>query len=108
MKKILSLFREEDGAVEMLQVVVLLALAAMVTMVLFATQEAVSKWGKPLVGNAVFCDWIPLHEFKQKWTKPRDRRCARNIFTIFVIGEFQTGVIIFRRRLNKKTTFYPK
>jgi len=45
--------------VEMLQVVVLLALAAMVTVVLFTTQEAVDKWSKPLVGEVLGADQKP-------------------------------------------------
>jgi len=53
MKKLVSLFREEDGAAEVLQVIILLGLAALVTLFMIAAKETIAEWGKDRVNEVL-------------------------------------------------------
>ena len=73
MKNITSLIREEDGAAEMLQVIILLGFAAMIVTFLIATSLTVETWGKGRM-EVILQDEVPQDvdgEFTPPdWTDP--------------------------------------
>ena len=66
MKKLISLFQEEDGAAEMIQVIILLGLAAiMVAFLLYVRNDRIAPWGKTQI-NHVLCDTYPDDKEKEE------------------------------------------
>jgi len=72
-KKLVSLFREEDGAAEMLQVIIILGLVAMIGSFLVAISLTIEPWGKDRV-TVILHDEAPEDVaggfIPPEWTRP--------------------------------------
>ena len=109
MKKFVSLLHEEDGAAEMMQVIILLGLAAMmVVFLLYVRNDRVAPWGKEHVSN-VLLDEYPEHDGTividpGDWWKNDDDKDKKKTLTLRLTEVDYDGKAIGNPKNTRKDT----